>query len=334
MVIGTAASSPQAAARSGRRRLDDRPLAASSTTARPTSANPTTADPTTRSPSAEPFAGHLHLDETIAPVLVTDFDVAAYTRRGTSRLPVDTGLLAAEEPLAADVRTALGVLQRLESSALSESRTMLATATGNEARITAFLGTWLVDRYWQSRALRDLLTGDHPVERPQVQGRLHPLRTLRRVHVDRVQPLLSPLWTAIAGEAVAAGHMARMAIQEASLQASLHALSPRLAGEARRVVDLVAARHQAATDFFTAEAIARIDRSRFEAATARLVLTLGSPLEGGGIPDADLPAALAVLGAEARDRAALRRARFEITRLLPGPDLPDPVLSALPRSGV
>lgn len=328
MVIGPTVSMPQAAARSDRRledrRLGDHPPAASPTP-------PPT--PTRQSPSADPFPGHLHLDETIAPVLVTDFDVAAYTRRGTSRLPVDTGLLAAEEPLTADVRTALGVLQRLESSALSESRAMLATATGNEARITAFLGTWQVDRHWQSRALRDLLTGDHPVERPQIQGRLHPLRTLRRVHVDRIQPLLSPLWTAFAGEAVAAGHMARMAIQEASLQAALHALSPRLDGEARRVIDLVATRHQAATDFFTAEAIARIDRSRAEAATARLVLTLGSPLEGGGIPDADLPAALAVLGAEARDRAALRRARFEITRLLPGPDLPDPVLTALPRFG-
>ncbi|WP_253705353.1 hypothetical protein [Brachybacterium sp. P6-10-X1] len=306
-------SSPQAAARSDHRRLDDRAPATS--------------------PSADPFTGHLHLDETIAPVLVTDFDVAAYTRRSIGRLPVATDLLRSEPPLTAEMRTALGVLQRLESSALSESRTMLATATGNEARITAFLSTWLVDRHWQSRALRDLLTGDHPVERPQIQGRLHPLLTLRRVHVDRVQPLLSPLWTAIAGEAVAAGHMARMAIQEASLQAALRALSRRLDGEARRVLGVVIERHQAATDFFTAEAIARIDRSRAEALTARLVLTLGSPLEGGGIPDADLPAALAVVGAEARDRAALRRVRFEITRLLPGPDLPDPVLTALPRPG-
>nr|WP_245354272.1 hypothetical protein [Brachybacterium sacelli] len=265
--------------------------------------------------------------------MVTDFDVAAFTRRGSGRLPVDTALLAAETPLPADLRTALGVLQRLESSALSESRAMLATATGNEARITAFLATWLVDRHWQSRALRDLLTGDHPVERPRIQHRLHPLRSLRRVHVDRVQPLLSPLWTAVAGESVAAGHMARMAIQEASLQAALHALSRRLDGEARRVVDLVLRRHQAAADFFTAEAIARIGRSRGEAVTARVVLALGSPLDGGGTPDADLPAALTVLGAEARDRAALRRARYEITRLLPGPALPDPVLAALPRTG-
>jgi hypothetical protein len=277
--------------------------------------------------------GHLHLDATISPVLRTDFDVAAYTRRGTGRLPVDTALLAAEQSIPEDLRTALGVLQRLEGSALSESRAMLATATGNEARITAFLATWMVDRHWQSRALRDLLTGDHPVDRPRPERRPHPLRALRRTHVDRVQPLLSPLWTALAGEAVAAGHMARMAVQEASLQAALVAASRRLGGEAQRVVDVVVGRHDAAVAFFTAEAIARISRSRGEAVTARLVLALGSPLDGGGIADADMRRALAVLGRDPRDRAALRRARSEITRLLPRPDLPDPSLTALPRYG-
>ncbi|NMA77590.1 MAG: hypothetical protein GX960_10115, partial [Actinomycetales bacterium] len=55
---------------------------------------------------------------------------------------------------------------------------------------------------------------------------------------------------------------------------------------------------------------------------------------GGGIIDPDLRAALAVLGAEAHDRAALHRCRYEITRLLPGPDLPDLHFSSLPRTGV
>lgn len=280
------------------------------------------------------YAGHLHLDETITRVLLTDVDVAAYVRRGSTRLPVDAAQLASEPPLGEDVRAALGVLQRLESSALAESRAMLATATGNEARITAFLATWLVDRFWQSRALRDVLGGDHPVDRPTKRRRLHPLRTVRRVHVDRVQPLLTPLWNGVAGEAVAAGHMARMAIQEASLQAGLAALSPRVSGEAQRVLQMVIGRHDASVDFFTAEAIGRITRSRREAATARVLLSMDSPLHGGGVPDADLRTALATIGATPRDRAALRRARYQITRLLPGPDLPDPHLSSLPRTGV
>lgn len=292
-----------------------------------------TPDPHAAIPVDGPFAGHLHLDASIAPVLRTDVDVAAYVRRGTSRLPVDIAGLAAQAPLGEDVRLALGVLQRLEASALAESRAMLATATGNEARITAFLATWLVDRFWQARALRDLLTGNRPGERPRQRHRPGPLHTVRRIHLDRVQPLLSPLWTGLAGEAVAAGHMARMAIQEASLQAGLRALSRRLDGEAHRVTEVVVERHQAATDFFTAEAIARLTRSRREALTARVVLSTGSPLAGGGLPDPDLRPALGVLGASAPDRAALLRARFEITRLLPGPDLPDPHLGALPRKG-
>lgn len=291
-------------------------------------------DPHASLPTDGPYAGHLHFDESIRPVLHTDVDVAAYVRRGTDRLPVDIALLAAEEPLTTQQRLALGALQRLESSALGESRAMLATVTGNEARITAFLATWLVDRHWQARALRDVLTGDHPTDRPRAHHPRHPLATLRRLHVDRMQPLLSPLWNSLAGEAVTAGHMARMAIQEASLQAGLSSVSRRLPGEARRVVEVVIERHQAAADFFTAEAIARITRSRREAFTARLVLSLDSPLHGGGLLDPDLRPALAVLGADPRDRAALRRARYEITRLLPSPDLPDPSFSSLPRTGV
>lgn len=293
-----------------------------------------TPDPHATIPVDGAFAGHLHFDASITPALRTDVDVDAYVRRGTARLPVDIAQLAAEEPLGAELRLALGVLQRLESSALAESRAMLATATGNEARITAFLATWMVDRHWQSRALRDLLTGDHPTERPLPQRRPGAAHIVRRLHVDRVQPLLSPLWTGLAGEASAAGHMARLAIQESSLQAALRAAVSRLDGEARRVTEVVARRHQAAVDFFTAEAIARLTRSPREAVTARVMLSLSSPLDGGGVPDPDLREALAVLGATSADRAALRRARSEITRLLPGPDLPDLHLLSLPRIGV
>src|SRR5699024_3293172 len=122
-------------------------------------------DPHAAMPVTGRFAGHLHFDGSIAPVLHTEVDVAAYVRRGTARLPVDTAQVEAEGPLGDEVRLTLGVLQRLEGSSLTESRAMLSTATGNEARITAFLATWQVDRFWQSRALRDLLTGDHPTAR-------------------------------------------------------------------------------------------------------------------------------------------------------------------------
>src|SRR5699024_2047348 len=50
-------------------------------------------DPHATIPLVGPFAGHLHFDASITPVLRTDVDVDAYVRRGTSRLGVDTALL-------------------------------------------------------------------------------------------------------------------------------------------------------------------------------------------------------------------------------------------------
>lgn len=279
------------------------------------------------------IAVRMHSDETTSTVLRTNVDVDAYTRHEHVRIPVDLEALATDPEIPPAVGTALAVLHRLEGSALAESRAMLPTWTGNEARITAFLASWMVQRHWQARALRDVLTGDDPVERPLPFAAPTLAARLRRVHVDRLQPLIAPLWTFGAGEATTAGHMARMAIQEASLLAGLRALAPHLSGEARRVVDVVSDHHEPAVRFFTTEAIARITRSRREAVTARVLLSLNSPLDGGGVVDPDLPAALAVLGAQAADRAALHRARFEITRLLPGPALPDPYLRALSKGG-
>lgn len=263
--------------------------------------------------------GHLHRGPEVAAVLHTEVDVEAYTRSGPARLPVDAEALAAEAPLTPPQRLALRVLQRLEASALAESRAMLATWTGNEARITAFLATWMVWRRWQSRALRDLLALDaerqtRPDPEPPAPS---PSARLRRVHVDRVQPLLAPAWTALAGEDVTAGHMARMSLQESWLRTALRALAPTLPPTARALVTEVAAGHDDAVAFFVAEARARVTRSRGEARTARLVLALDSPAHGGGVPDPELPAALAVIAADPAVRADLRRDAEEITRLLP-----------------
>lgn len=275
--------------------------------------------------------GHLHRGPGVAPVLRTAVDVGAYTREDHAKLPVDAPAVEAEGLPGDGTARTLGVLQRTEGSALAESRAMLATWTGNEARITAFLATWHVARHWQARALRDLLTAAGPARRPVPEAGADLLGRLRRIHVDRVQPLLSPAWTVLAGEAVTAGHMARLAIQEASLRTALRALAPRLGPEAARVVTEVADRHDDAVAFFRAEALARLTRSRREAAVARLVLSLDSPWHGGGVPDPDLPAALADLGADPRVRADLRRDREDITRLLPGPGIPL-LPGALPRA--
>src|SRR5699024_7264417 len=62
--------------------------------------------------------------------------------------------------------------------------------------------------------------------------------------------------------------------------------------------------------------------------------TRASPLGGRGVPAPARAAALPVIGPAPARRAAVHRARFEITRLLPGPDLPQRHLAALPRTGV
>lgn len=297
--------------------------------AAPDPETPTPSDTAGSRPSDPAPRPYLHLDETISPVVLTDFDVEAYTRKGHGRLPVDAELVSGQGPLPAAMVRALRGWQHLEATALAESRAMLATWTGNEARVTAFLATWLVERYWLARALGDLLPTDPSVAGDQPRRSAGACGRVRRIQVDRVQPLLAPLWSALAGEAITAGHMARMAIQEATLQAGLQALAPQLHGEARRVVEWAAERHEDPVRFFRAEAIARITRSRREALTARTVLALTSPLDGGGVPDPDLDAALAVIGTDPDRRAAVHRARFEITRLLPGPDLPQRHLAAL-----
>src|SRR5690625_5714111 len=68
-------------------------------------------------PAPRPY---LHLDETISPVVLTDFDVEAYTRKDHGRLPVETELLHAQDPLPAAMVRALRAWQHLEATALTE----------------------------------------------------------------------------------------------------------------------------------------------------------------------------------------------------------------------
>ena len=59
---------------------------------------------------------------------------------------------------------------------------------------------------------------------------------LRDVWVERAMPVVVAPVAAVVGESITAGHMLRLALQEASLQATYAALLPRLEGEAARVV--------------------------------------------------------------------------------------------------
>ncbi|MFC0676197.1 hypothetical protein [Brachybacterium hainanense] len=288
---------------------------------------------------------HQFADGTVAPVLTTDFDVSAYTRTAPGRIDVDAAALAAdpgglEDPV---LRRDLAFLHRIQGSALAEARAMLSTWTGNEARITAFLATWLYERHWAADALSALLgltdeaapaerAGPGPAQ-PRSDGpgprggsrrrglpRPHPGARARAFYVAHGLPVLAPLWSGTLGERVSAGHMARMSILESSLAAAHRALLPRVQGEAHRVLETVVDRSAPARAFFRLEAIARVTRSRSEALTARTMLVLAGPIwRIVGVRDGAEAEALASILSTAQARAEVRIAHEDITRFLPGP---------------
>lgn len=234
--------------------------------------------------------------------LLTSFDVDAYTRAARGRIRVEA---SGVDLGGRGVREDLAFLWRLDSAALSEARAFLATWTGNEARITAFVATWAFERLWLGHAVRDLLTADRS-PRPDPLPRASLGARARGFYVERGLPFVAPVWTSIVGESVTVGHMARLAIQETALQAAYSALLPRLDGEAARVVTEIIGRRDEMIRFFTLEATARISRSPQEARMAKLFL-LGSwkPLRIVGVPDRDEARALASLFRTPADRARL-----------------------------
>lgn len=257
--------------------------------------------------------GRLHTFASQPLTLHTEFDVAEYTRNARGRIKVDQAAVHLPD---AETRDDLAFLWRLDSAHLSDTRALLATFTGNEGRITAFVATWAYERLWLAHALRELLTADgsalpEPLNRGTFKARA------RAVYVERGLPIVAPVWTSIAGESVAAGQMARFAIQEGAFQAANLALLPRLDGEARRVVEEIAHRRDEMIRFFRLEATARISRSPQEARMAKAHLHNGwRPLRIVGSADPDEPRALASIFRTPEDRARLAHADSDLRRLL------------------
>ncbi|MDO5675920.1 MAG: hypothetical protein Q4G35_00255 [Propionibacteriaceae bacterium] len=257
--------------------------------------------------------GRLHTFAGQPLTLHTEFDVEAYTRGSRGRIRVDK---AAVELPGGELREDLAFLWRLDSAHLSDTRALLATWTGNEGRITAFVATWAYERLWLAHAVRDLLTADGgPL--PEPLGRTTLIAKVRNLYVERGLPIVAPIWTSIAGESVTAGHMARLAIQEGAFQAAYLALLPRLDGEARRVVEEIARRRDEMIRFFRLEAAARISRSPQEARMAKLhLLPSWRPLRIIGAADPDEPRALRSIFRSPADRARLAAADTDLRRLL------------------
>ena len=269
--------------------------------------------------------GRLHFEPKYK-VLTTDCDVEAYTKEARGRIAVDADAVE----LDGEARADLHFLWRMEAAALGDMRAMLASWTGNEARITAFLATWAYERYWNARAARDLLeaVGEPTPELPPLEG-LRP--KLRHAYVENLLPIVAPVIGLVVREPATAGHMARMAVHEGALQVGYQALLPRLDGAARDVVAEIIDRRRTFIDFFRQEAVARIGRSSAERWSARVSLAWPwSSLRPDAVFHPDEGPRLRSLLREQRSRSALATSDAEIGHLLPG--RPMPTMAAVRRS--
>lgn len=247
-------------------------------------------------------------------VLTTDFDVAAYTRAEPGPISVEAqGLeLTAEQALI------LRYLRSVLATELGQMRAMLSSWTGHEARITAFLATWAVERYWSARALRDLLQrASAPTELLPAQRR-HPVqRRLASTYNSRILPLTASVTGTLVGEPITAGHMTRMAINQALLSAATQSAQIHLPDPAQAPLAQIHRRQETAFEFFAAEATARIKRTGAERASAELHLGWPwRPLLRNGLPVHGEAQVFATLFDTPEAHARLLRAETSLTKNL------------------
>lgn len=244
--------------------------------------------------------GRLHSTAGHPTVLRTDFDVRAYTHRAGGKLTISPKPVEIDEQTGHD----LAFLWRIENGALAETRAVLASWTANEARITAFIATWAVERFWMARAIEETLETAgislQPRSRPTLAARARSMR------VERILPLVAPVVGGIVREPMTAGHMARLAVQEGAIGAAQDALRPRLPSSVQTIMVEVSNRRREMLDFFRSETVARVARSKSEAISARLHLSGGwAPLRVVGVADPDEEPALARIFADPADMTAL-----------------------------
>lgn len=254
--------------------------------------------------------GRLFFKGGTSAVLTTSFDVAAYTRDAWGRFDIDLDDVLLDPETLAD----LHYLWRIEAAALGDMRSMLASWTSREARVTAFLGTWAYERYWNSFGLRQLLRAAGAD--PRRSGPRGPRARIRHFYVQYLLPGVAPVAGIVVGEPVTAGHMARMAVHEGALQVAYHALLPRLESAAREVVEQIVQRRQRFLEFFRLEASARIRRSPVERRSALLSLRWPwSPMRPDSIAEPDEGVRLTSIFRDPATKAELAASDAEVAGL-------------------
>jgi len=235
------------------------------------------------------------------------FDVGAFTRtaQGRFRDELDLDTFRAQ-PLAADDRSLVRFLARVEGATMEHLRDVLMTATHKDARVTAFLVTWAYEKQWIADALGAVLeTHGEPPAAAAPDDRPERRRSEWRAR-------RGPLWRALTslrhGDAIVALHMTTGLVDEWVMAAGYDVLAERAGNSSlTKVLDRVAAVRRRHEEFFAAEARRRLLESEKAARLTRsalphAVFPIGA-LRRGATGRRQFAAAV-FAGAEGRERAA------------------------------
>lgn len=169
------------------------------------------------------------VDRATAPFDVREF---ARTARGSFRADMDLDALRAAG-LEPDAARLLRALRDLERSTLQRMRNLLVTATHKDARVTAFLTTWMYERFWLADALDAVLeaTGAEQ-DLPPDEG---PIRRAAAESADRRGTVRRAIAANFAGPQIVAAHVTAGLVDEWITSAAYR----RLSGAAQAVGSVV-----------------------------------------------------------------------------------------------
>ncbi|MFD8076830.1 hypothetical protein ACFV3E_29725 [Streptomyces sp. NPDC059718] len=198
-------------------------------------------------------------EATTAPPGTAGFDMREFARtaHGSHRGRLDLGSLA-EEPLDAESVRLVRALRDMERATLPRVRDLLVTATHKDARVTAFLTTWMFERFWIADAL-DAVLDASPAGRglPSSAGRARWVLAERR---ERRGPIRRSLIANITGTQIVAEHVTTSLVDEWITQAAhrrLAGVSPAMAS----IIDPIVEIKQRHIRFLAEEAELRLGRS-------------------------------------------------------------------------
>jgi hypothetical protein len=168
---------------------------------------------------------HSYQDVTNAPTPeVSGFDVREFARtaHGSHRGTLQLDALA-DEPLDADSARLVRVVRDTERATLHRMRNLLVTATHKDARVTAFLTTWMFERYWIADAL-DAVLDASPAARA-LPSPIGPPRWVLAERRERRGPIRRSIIANITGTQIVAEHMTTGLVDEWISQAAYRRLA-------------------------------------------------------------------------------------------------------------